>query len=86
MSSFQFELEDELVALLHQSNQSVESAVREFIVLELYRRGTISSGKAAELLHMSRFDFIHYASCLGIPFLTLTEDEWSAESRQSQNL
>lgn len=86
MSSFKIDLEDDLVALLHQSNQSIESAVRELIVLELYRRGTISGGKAAEILGMSRWDFIHHASHLGIPYLALTEDEWESERRRSETL
>ena len=49
------------------------------MVLELYRRGVISSGKAAELLKMAREQFIGYASQLGIPFFDMTEDEWRAE-------
>ena len=49
------------------------------IVLELYRRGTISSGKAAELLDMPRLDFIRHASHLGIPHIDMTPDEWEAE-------
>jgi len=48
-------------------------------VLELYRGGTISSGRAAELLGMQRIDFIKHASRLGIPFFDMTEDEWEAE-------
>jgi len=42
-------LDDDVVAALQQLNQPLEQAARECIVLELYRRGTISSGKAAEL-------------------------------------
>jgi predicted HTH domain antitoxin len=49
------------------------------IVLELYRRGVVSSGKAAELLGVSRADFIQRASHLGIPFFGATADEWTAE-------
>jgi predicted HTH domain antitoxin len=49
------------------------------IVLELYRRGTLSSGKAGELLGMARMDFIQHASRLGIPYFALTVDEWDAE-------
>jgi predicted HTH domain antitoxin len=79
MSTIRLELEEELVALLHQLNQPIERAARELIVLELYRRGTISSGKAAQLLSMSRLEFIHYASHLGIPYFALTEDEWETE-------
>ena len=49
------------------------------IVLELYRRGSISSGKAAELLAMPRLDFIRHASRLRIPHIDMTPDEWEAE-------
>ncbi len=79
MSSVKIEIEEPLAALLHQTNQEVQVAGREMIVLELYRRGTISSGKAAELLGTSRLDFIQHASRLGIPFFDMTEDEWQAE-------
>ncbi len=86
MSTVSIDLEEDLVALLRQSNQSVERAVRELIVLELYRRGTISSGKAALVLGMSRVEFIQYASRLGIPFFAMTGDEWQAERTQSERL
>jgi predicted HTH domain antitoxin len=56
------------------------------IVLELYRRGTISSGKAGELLGMPRIDFIKHASRLGIPFFDMTDDEWEAEKAALKNL
>lgn len=59
MSTISIDLEEDLVALLHQSNQPVARAVREFIVLELYRRGAISSGKAAQLLGMSRVEVLY---------------------------
>ena len=75
-------LDDELAALLHTSNQSLQKTAQEMIVIELYRRGTIASGKAANLLQMSRFDFIQYTSRLGIPFFDMTGDEWDAERQQ----
>jgi predicted HTH domain antitoxin len=86
MSTISIALEEDVVALLRQSNQPVEHAARELIVLELYRRGTISSGKAAQLLGMSRVEFIQHASRLGIPYFTMTEDEWKNEHTQSQRL
>jgi predicted HTH domain antitoxin len=73
------QLEDQLVALLHQTNQPLPEAVREMLVLELYRRGTVSSGKAAELLGLTRLDFIQHASHLGLPYFNMTSDEWAAE-------
>jgi predicted HTH domain antitoxin len=86
MSTISLDLEEDVVALLRQSNQPVERAAREFIVLELYRRGAISSGKAAQLLGMARVEFIQYASRLGIPYFTMTEDEWKNERTQSHRL
>ena len=86
MSTINIDLEEDLVVLLRQSNQPVEQAARELIVLELYRRGAISSGKAAQLLGMSRMEFIQYASRLGIPYFSMAEDEWKDERTQSQKL
>ena len=79
MSTINIDLEEDVIALLRQSNQPVERAARELIVLELYRRGAISSGKAAQLLSMSRVEFIQYASRLGILYYTMTGDEWQNE-------
>jgi hypothetical protein len=70
MTVVQLDLEDEIAALLRQSNRPVSQTAREFIVLELYRRGGISSGKAGELLGFARMDFIRYASQLGIPYFS----------------
>lgn len=79
MSIVTIDLEEGLATLLHQTNQTVQNAAREMIVLELYRRGAISSGKAGELLTMPRLDFIRYASRLGIPNIDMTADEWEIE-------
>jgi len=79
MSTVKIDLEAGLAALLPQTNQTIQEAAREMIVLELYRRGTISSGKAAELLGMPRLEFIRHASRLGIPHIDMTPDEWEAE-------
>jgi predicted HTH domain antitoxin len=83
MTSLILELGDDLVALLHQLNQPLKQSVRELIVLEFYRRGTISSGKAAQLLDMPRWEFVRYASRLGIAFFEMTEDEWEMENTRS---
>ena len=54
------------------------------IVLEMYRRNLISSGKAAALLSVSRLEFIQHASELGIPYFRFSEDEWQAEVSESK--
>lgn len=86
MSTLSLELDDELLGLLRQLNQPLQQAAREIIVLELYRRGLVSSGKAAELLGMSRLELIQHASRLGIPYLRFTEEEWKAEIAESERI
>lgn len=60
-------------------DRPLDHVVQELAVLELYRRRLISSGKAAELLGMERMAFVNYASCQGIPFYDLSEDEFASE-------
>lgn len=86
MSVIELNLEDDLTALLHQSNQPLQKTVHEIVVLELYRRGSISSGKAAQLLDLSRWAFIQHASRLGIAFYDMTDDEWDSENKAVQTL
>ena len=80
------EIDEQLAALLHSLNQPVAQAARELIVLELYRRRLISSGKAGELLGMTRRDFVGHASHLGIPYYDMSEDEWAREAALSEQL
>jgi predicted HTH domain antitoxin len=80
------EIEEDLASLLRALRWPLDEAVRELVVLELYRRGTISSGKAAGLLRMSRPAFIRYASELGIPYYEMTRDERASEIRESWKL
>ena len=79
MSTVTIDLDEGLATLLHQTNENVDLAASEMIVLELYRRGAVSSGKAGELLGMPRLDFIRHASQLGIPAIDMTADEWEQE-------
>jgi predicted HTH domain antitoxin len=69
---------DELVAVL-AGHPAPDEQIRELAVLELYRRRSISSGKAAELLSMEREEFIRYAGRLGIPYVDLDEIELHRE-------
>jgi len=84
MASINLDLGEELRAVLEKLGQPVEQAAREMIILELYRRSLISSGKAAGLLGVTRLDFIQRASDLGIPYFRFTEDEWQAEVAESK--
>ena len=86
MVTVEVNLSDELVSLMRESERSIEDAALEMIVLELYRRGSLTSSRAAELLGTDRFSFVKHASGLGIPFIDMTEEEWDEEARLVQSL
>ena len=86
MGAVQVELGQDLVGLLEELHRPVKEAARELIVLELYRQGEVSSGRAAELLGMQRGDFIHYASARGIPYLQLSGEELRREAEDSRSI
>lgn len=50
------------ISATYKNNADV---IKEAAVLELYREGAISSGKAAEILDMERFEFVRYAGMKG---------------------
>ena len=80
MSTVAIKLEPEWVDVLRPlSDRPLNALVKELTILELYRRRQVSSGKAAELLGMERFEFIRYTSREGIAFLDLSEGELAAE-------
>ena len=79
MNTVQVELDQELVNLLQLTPGPLEDTLKEYLVLELYRRHQISTGKAAELLGMRLIEFIPYASRLGIPYIDMDEEEFKAE-------
>ena len=57
MSAVTCDLPPELMAVLRELGEPAPM-MKECVVLELYRRGLLSSGKAAELLGMNRVAFI----------------------------
>lgn len=69
----------EFLAMLSTTYQDSANAIKEAAVLELYREGKISSGKAAEMLGMDRFEFIRYAGMKGIPYIRITPEELAEE-------
>jgi predicted HTH domain antitoxin len=71
-------LDDELAALLEQE-KPLDQAARETIVMDLFRRGKISTGKACELLGLDQVAFARRAAELDIPSFQMTKEDWEAE-------
>ena len=86
MTTLQIELADEVVELLARRGRPPRGEASELIVLDLYRRHEVSSGRAAELMGIDKGDFLRRAGRAGIPFIDMTEEELQAEITESRRL
>lgn len=71
-------LDDELAALI-EGEKPLDEAMREALVMDLFRRRKVSAAKACELLGLDRQGFLRRAGELGIPVYLTTEKEWEAD-------
>ncbi len=81
LKTIQIPFPSEISDILTTTYQDSADIIKEAAVLELYREGKISSGKAAEILDMERFEFIRYAGMKGIPFIRISPEELEEEVR-----
>jgi predicted HTH domain antitoxin len=81
VSEIRLRIDDEMLPLLGESSEEIERHALEMIVLELYRRRSVSAGRAAELLGMEQLAFIRWTGELGIPYFDLSVDELREELR-----
>lgn len=81
MSEIRLRVDDELLPLLGGSAEEIERRALGMIVLGLYRRRTISAGRAAAALEMEELAFIRWAETLGVPYFDVSADELREELR-----
>ena len=86
MASVQIDLDADLVAVLDEVGRPARDSVRELIVLELYREGLISSGRAAALMGLPRLDFIKRAGEHGAAYFQMSRQELRDEIEQAKSL
>ncbi len=79
-------LDKEFLSFVAKKEKDIPAKIKELSILELYRRKEISSGKAAELLGMERFEFVRYASRLGIPYFDMSEEELERDLEAAQKI
>ncbi len=61
------------------NREEVQHRVTEWLVLSLFTEERISSGKAAQLLNISRIDFLALLRQRGIAYIDYSEDELADE-------
>jgi predicted HTH domain antitoxin len=86
MKTTEVPVDDELLALLDGEGADAGRALHEAAILELYRRGSISAGRAAALLDMEKWAFVRWAGDLGIPYFRFDPDDLSRELNDLRDL
>ena len=66
MTMLQIDYPEELLDQAGQSKEALEALAREALVVRLYDLGKLSSGKAAELLGISRREFLDLLGRYGV--------------------
>jgi predicted HTH domain antitoxin len=75
----QLEFPRDVLAALDITEAELERRLMTLIALELFRQGRISSGKAAELLTISKAAFIRMLARHDIPYFTETSEELDSQ-------
>ena len=76
----------DLLGALDIPQVQLETRLRELIALELFREGRISSGKGAELLGVSKLEFIRLLAQHGIPYFVQSPQELASEVATGEQL
>jgi len=76
----------DLLGALEVPQEQLEARLRELIVLQLFREGRISSGKGAELLGLSKWEFIQLLARHGLSYFTESPEELVAEVEMLEQL
>ena len=80
------DLPRDLLGALDIPQTQIEAHIRGLIALELFREGRISSGKGAEILGISKLEFIQRLAQHDIPYFTESPEELAADVANLEQL
>ena len=80
MKTISIEFPEEVIELYEE--KELENSVRKWSVLELVRNGKLSSGKASEILGMTRWDFMELMSDYDIPMANFSPEELKLQAKK----
>lgn len=76
----------DLLGALDIPESQLPQQILEILALELFRQQRISAGKAAELLKVSKLDFIELLAQHQIPYFSESPDDLTAEIKAVEGL
>jgi predicted HTH domain antitoxin len=82
MKAVSIEFPEEVVELYGE--EELKSSVRRLSILELVKKGKLSSGKAAEILGITRWDFMELMSDYDIPMVSFPPEELKRQAKERE--
>ena len=82
----ELELSRDLLGVLHVTEKELGPKLKLLIALELFREEKISSGKAAEVVGLSKSESIDELDRHGIPYFSETPEELAAQVEAMRRL
>ncbi|WP_017299854.1 UPF0175 family protein [Nodosilinea nodulosa] len=76
----------DLLGALDIPEKQLANQVLELVALELFRQGRVSAGKGAEILAISKWDFIQLLARHQVPYFTESVAELEAEIAAAEAL
>jgi len=80
LKAISIEFPEEVVQLYEKGE--LESSVKKWSVLELVRKGKLSSGKAAEILGMTRWEFMELMSSYDVPMANFPAEDLERQAKE----
>lgn len=80
------DLPRDLLSALDVPQTALAYRLRELIALELFREGCISTGKGAELLEMTKPEFVRLLAQRGIAYFTESPEELASDVAALEDL
>ena len=80
MRTVSIELPEDVVKLFGE--KELEASLKKWTLLELVRTGKLSSGKAAEILGVTRWEFMELMSSHDVPIANFPEEELERQMKE----
>lgn len=79
MAVVSMEMPDEMITYALPSNKEDQLKINAMILYPYIQQGTISHGRAAEILGIFKMDLITLYGKMGLPYITMSDDEIEEE-------
>lgn len=86
MLSIMIEVPDSLLLKWDGSKEKIRAEAQKLLAVKLFEEGFLTTGQAAEMCGMNRYDFISDLSRRGIPVVQMNTEELEEEIKNSRKI